>query len=81
MVRIVCIVNPAGRDGTVKKRWPKIAAQIEELGLDCEVMWTERTGHASEMAFSLRDRQDLDLVVYHLEIYFHYYYYYYLNYP
>ena len=63
MVRIVCIVNPAGRDGTVKKRWPKIATQIEELGLDCEVMWTERTGHAAEMAFGLRERNDLDLVV------------------
>ena len=63
MVRIVCIVNPAGRDGTVKKRWPKIAAQIEELGLDCEVLWTERTGHAAEMAFKLRERNDLDLVV------------------
>ena len=32
MVRIVCIVNPAGRDGTVKS-WPKVAAQIE-LDLD-----------------------------------------------
>ena len=63
MVRIVCIVNPAGRDGTVKKRGPKISAQIEELGLDCEVMWTERTGHAAEMAFGLRERNDLDLVV------------------
>ena len=63
MVRIVCIVNPAGRDGTVKKRWPKVAAQIEELDLDCEVMWTERTGHASEIAYSLRNRDDLDLVV------------------
>ena len=56
-------MNPAGRDGTVKKRWPKIAAQIEELGFDYEVMWTERTGHASEMAYGLRERTDLDLVV------------------
>ncbi len=63
MVRIVCIVNPAGRDGTVRKRWPKIADEIEAEGLDCEVMWTERTGHASEIAYSLRDRDDLDLVV------------------
>ena len=63
MVRIACIVNPAGRDGTVLKRWPKIAQQIEEEGLDYEVIWTERTGHASEIAYSLRNRDDLDLVV------------------
>jgi len=63
MVRIACIVNPAGRDGTVRKRWPTIAAQIEEEGLDSEIFWTERTGHASEIAYSLRDRDDLDLVV------------------
>lgn len=63
MVRIACIVNPAGRDGTVKKRWPKIAEQIASEGLDCEIHWTERTGHASEIAYSLRNRDDLDLVV------------------
>lgn len=63
MVRITCIVNPAGRDGTVRKRWPTIAKQIEEEEMDCEVIWTKRTGHASEIAYSLRDREDLDLVV------------------
>ncbi|MDP6906739.1 MAG: diacylglycerol kinase family protein [Candidatus Thalassarchaeaceae archaeon] len=63
MVRIACIVNPAGRDGTVRKRWPAILELIEAEGLDCEIHWTERTGHASEIAFSLRNREDLDLVV------------------
>ena len=63
MVRIVCIVNPAGRDGTVRKRWPAIATQIAEEGLDSEVIWTERTGHAAEIAYSLRSRDDIDLVV------------------
>jgi diacylglycerol kinase family enzyme len=63
MVRIACIVNPAGRDGTVLKRWPKIQEQINEEGLDCEVHWTEHTGHAAEIAFGLREREDLDLIV------------------
>ena len=63
MVRILCIVNPAGRDGTVRKRWPAIATQIAEEGLDSEVIWTERTGHAAEIAYSLRSRDDIDLIV------------------
>jgi diacylglycerol kinase family enzyme len=63
MVRIACIVNPAGRDGTVLKRWPEIEALIEAEGLTHEVHFTERTGHAAEIAYSLRDRDDLDMVV------------------
>ncbi len=63
MVRIACIVNPAGRDGSVRKRWPAILELIEAEGLDHEIHWTERTGHAAELAFELRNREDLDLVV------------------
>lgn len=63
MARIACVVNPAGRDGTVRKRWPEIVELLDAEGLDHEVHWTEHTGHAAEIAHGLRDRDDLDLVV------------------
>ena len=63
MVRIACVVNPAGRDGYVRKRWSMIEELIEAEGLDFEAHWTERTGHAAEIAYELRNREDLDLVV------------------
>ena len=37
MVRIACIVNPAGRDGTVLKRWPEIEALIEAVHNELEL--------------------------------------------
>ena len=63
MVRIACVVNPAGRDWTVKKRWPEIEALLTAEGLDFEAHWTNATGDAAAIAYGLRNREDLDLVV------------------
>ena len=63
MPRIACIVNPAGRDGRALKRWQAAEPVLKEAGFECEVHFTERIGHAPEIAFSLRDREDLDLIV------------------
>ena len=63
MLRIICIVNPAGRDGKSGKRWPKIEERIKSHGIECEAHLTKHVGHASEIAYGLRDRRDIDLVV------------------
>ncbi len=63
MGRTVLIVNPAGRDGTVARRWPSIEEQVRAAGIEPEVIITERVGHATEIAAGLRDDADLDLVV------------------
>jgi diacylglycerol kinase family enzyme len=60
---IACIVNPAGRDGESLKLWESAKPKLEEAGFQTEVHLTERVGHASEIAFSLKDREDIDLVV------------------
>ena len=63
MLRIICIVNPAGRDGKSGKRWPKIEERIKSHGIECEAHLTKHVGHASEIAYGLRNRRDIDLVV------------------
>ena len=63
MPRFACIVNPAGRDGHSLKRWKTVEPALEGAGVDCETHFTEGVGHASEIAYSLRDRDDIDLVV------------------
>ena len=60
---IACIVNPAGRDGESLKVWESAKPKLEEAGFETEVHLTERVGHASEIAFSLKDRENIDLVV------------------
>ena len=45
-------LSKAGQKSLLKLNW-----------IWTEVIWTERTGHASEIAYSLRNRDDLDLVV------------------
>jgi len=56
-------VNPAGRDGESLKLWESAKPKLEEAGFQTEVHLTERVGHASEIAFSLKHREDIDLVV------------------
>jgi diacylglycerol kinase family enzyme len=63
MGRIVVIVNPAGRDGVVGRRWPKIETQLRESGMELEVYLTEAVGHATELVSALREQPDIDLVV------------------
>ena len=63
MPRIACVVNPASRDGKSGKIWPSIEKKLVEAGFDVETHLTEYVGHASEISHTLRNRDDLDLVV------------------
>jgi len=49
-----CIVNPASRDHTCGKRWPKIITKLESRGFTVNTYPTERVGHAGEIAWKLR---------------------------
>ena len=63
MPKFACIVNPAGRDGRALKLWKAAEKTLLAAGVECETHFTERIGHAPEIAYSLRDREDLDLIV------------------
>ena len=56
MTRIHAIVNPAGRDGTSGKRWPKLLEKLESSGMQVETTFTERVNHAAEIAWNLRNQ-------------------------
>ena len=56
MASMHCIINPAGRDGSTGKRWPKILERLKEDGWNVETHLTERVGHATEIAYELRNR-------------------------
>ena len=49
-----CIVNPASRDHTCGKRWPKIVEKLEARGFTVHTHMTEKVGHASQIAWDLR---------------------------
>ena len=63
MDKFVFIVNPAGRDGRSLKRWKSVETILNETEIELEVYFTEYVGHASEIAYSLRERIDIDCVV------------------
>ena len=44
------IVNPAAGSGRAQKAVPMIEAEMRARGLDCQVMLTQRPGHATELA-------------------------------
>jgi len=44
------IVNPVAGSGTSIRRWPHIKDQLEKLGIKYDVVFTERVGHAIELA-------------------------------
>ncbi|XUW99835.1 MAG: diacylglycerol kinase family protein [Dehalogenimonas sp.] len=44
------IVNPAAGCGASAKHWPHIKRQLEKLGIKYDVVFTERIGHAIELA-------------------------------
>ena len=62
MMRVACIVNPNARDGKVGKNFHRIEKALETSGIEYDAHMTEGTGHAIEIASSLRD-SDYDLVV------------------
>lgn len=56
----VVIVNPQSAGGRTKTRWPRLEAQIREAMGHFHSLFTERAGHATELARSaLRDGADL----------------------
>jgi YegS/Rv2252/BmrU family lipid kinase len=44
------IVNPASSAGAVGRRWPGIAQELRQAGFQLEVVYSEYTGHAIELA-------------------------------
>ena len=54
-----CIVNPASRDQTCGKKWPAISAKLESKGFEVVTHMTNSVGHASEIAWELR-QQNVD---------------------
>ena len=47
---VVFVVNPASANGSTHRRWPEIAHRAAELGLAGESLFSERPGHAGELA-------------------------------
>jgi diacylglycerol kinase (ATP) len=47
--RALLIANPASRLG--KRRLPRAVGALQQAGVDCEVAFTERPGHAAELVF------------------------------
>jgi diacylglycerol kinase family enzyme len=60
---ISCIINPAARDGQSIKIWEIVKNKLEKEGLSTELYITEKVGHASEIAYSLKDRKDIQVIV------------------
>jgi YegS/Rv2252/BmrU family lipid kinase len=48
--RVVFVVNPASANGTTRTRWPEMAHRAAEAGLAGEALFSERPGHASDLA-------------------------------
>jgi YegS/Rv2252/BmrU family lipid kinase len=47
---VVFVVNPASANGSTRRRWPEIARRAADFGLVGETHFTERAGHAAELA-------------------------------
>ncbi len=50
MTRCLIIVNPVAGRGTGESTLPLISQAVQEAGLDCEIVRTERPWHAAELA-------------------------------
>lgn len=44
------IGNPTSSSGRAKKRWPDYKEALENAGFDADIVWTEKPGHAIEIA-------------------------------
>jgi YegS/Rv2252/BmrU family lipid kinase len=47
---VLFVVNPVAANGSTHRRWPEIAHRAAELGLRGEALFSERQGHAVELA-------------------------------
>jgi YegS/Rv2252/BmrU family lipid kinase len=46
----VFLVNPASANGSTGRRWPQLARQAAEAGLEGDTLFSERPGHLGELA-------------------------------
>jgi YegS/Rv2252/BmrU family lipid kinase len=53
---VVFVVNPVAANGSTRRRWPEIAHRAAELGLEGEALFSERQGHAIELARSAAEQ-------------------------
>ena len=63
MASAAFLVNPASANGKTGKRWPKLRERARELGLDGDVLLSERPGHLIELARAAAATYDLLVVV------------------
>lgn len=61
--RMVLIVNPASGTVSKIKTVPDIVRRLDRVGIDVEVQYTQRQGHASALARAASDRQDISAVI------------------
>lgn len=47
---VVFVVNPASANGSTRRRWPEIARRAAGIGLTGETRFSERPGHAADLA-------------------------------
>ncbi len=57
------LVNPASANGSTGRRWPKLRERARALGLDGDVLLSERPGHLTELAREAARTHDLLVVV------------------
>jgi YegS/Rv2252/BmrU family lipid kinase len=53
---VLFVVNPAAANGSTRRRWPEVAHRAAELGLRGEALFSERQGHAVELARTAAER-------------------------
>ena len=53
---VVFVVNPASANGSTRRQWPEIARRAASLGLAGETLFSERPGHAEELAQEAAER-------------------------
>ena len=56
------IVNPTSARGTMQKRWHEVQATLRAEGFEYQAVFTERAGHATELAHAALDA-GFDLIV------------------
>jgi YegS/Rv2252/BmrU family lipid kinase len=61
--RVAFLVNPASGNGSTGKRWPGLRERARELGLDGDVMLSERPQHLMELAREAAATHDLVVAV------------------
>ena len=44
------IVNPAAGGSLIRRKWPRIRDQLQDIGLSFDYEFTEGIGHAIELA-------------------------------